>query len=643
MESLVDQIEVLEPTIADQIAAGEVVNRPASVVKELLENAVDAGARNITMAIVDAGQTLVQVIDDGKGMSPRDAKMAFKRHATSKIRSADDLWQLRTFGFRGEALASIASVAQVELKTKREGDELGAIITVNGGVLSEPIPISCSNGTSITVKNLFFNTPARRKFLKSAGYERQVLIAEFEKVAMANPEISFIFQNENEPQPLVLRPSSLRERVGAIIKKNISKSLIPIGLKTEGVSVTGWTSAPLQSGINSTKNSHFFVNGRFMRNMLLQKSVAQAYGKLLPGGQYPYFYIFIDIDPTKIDVNIHPTKTEIKFENESEIWQLVNSAVRKALGGVALAPAIDFANPAVELPNYNPNLDIESLEMPKITSERPYNPFRVPNMGTTGGGRGGKKEFDPEMAIFDENMTKGFYKNSAFDEVASNFFNDGESNFGELDVEFIDDQSQMVQQGIELEIDVTNIVAFQLPGGYIATPTETGLAVIDYRRALERIAYDRLQETIENNSFASQMELIPQQIELPQTEAALLLEVAGELAKFGFEIGDMGKGVVALYAMPAAISTKTDAETLINEIVDELEKGAKVDKMFSQKIINAIAKGVARQKVETLNIGQMQNIINDIFKCQQPMFTNNGLTIITVIGNEEIEKRFKKR
>lgn len=638
-----DLIQILDPTIADQIAAGEVVNRPASVVKELLENAIDAGAKNITMAIVDAGQTLIQIIDDGRGMGPRDAKMAFKRHATSKIKSADDLWHLETFGFRGEALASIASVAQVELKTKRPEDELGCLISVNGGILSDPIPVSCANGTSIIVKNLFFNTPARRKFLKSQGYERQVLILEFEKVAMANPSVGFVFQNENEPQPLVFRASTLRERVGAIIKKNINKSLIPVGLKVDDVAISGWTSAPSQSGVNSTKNSHFFVNGRFMRNMLLQKAVAQAYGKLLPAGQYPFFYLFVDIDPTKIDVNIHPTKTEIKFENEAVIWQLVNSAVRKALGGAALAEAIDYDNPAVDMPNYNPNIDIDQLEIPKISAARSYNPFKMPS-GSIVGGRA-KSEFDPETAIFDENLVRGFYKNSAFDDVANSFFKEGDSNFGELDIEYIEAKQEPSQLDLQMEVEDEhlNISVFQLPNGYIATPIETGLAVIDYRRALERITYDRMFERLNDNGFASQMELIPQQVELSQSEAAMLLSVNSELARLGFEIGDMGQGIVAVYAMPAVISEKMDAETIINQIVDELEKGAKIEGVFEQKIVNAIVRSVSKQRVETLTLLQMQNIVNDLFSSSQPMFTNSGNPIVYTLNNDEIDKRFKKR
>lgn len=634
-----DLIQVLEPTIADQIAAGEVVNRPASVVKELLENAVDAGAKNITLAIVDAGQALVQVIDDGKGMTPRDAKMAFKRHATSKIKSAEDLWQLKTFGFRGEALASIASVAQVELKTKRAEDELGCIIEVNGGVLGDPIPTSCNNGTSITVKNLFFNTPARRKFLKTAAYERQVIILEFEKVAMANPNVGFVFQNENEPQPLVLRPSTLRERVGAIIKRNINKSLIHVSLKTEEITISGWTSAPSQSGPSSTKNSHFFVNGRFMRNMLLQKSVSQAYGKLLPPGQFPFFYIFIDIDPEKIDVNIHPTKTEIKFEDESLVWQMVNSAVRKALGGAAVAPTLDFAHPAVEMPNFNPNVNIEDLPIPKV-SARPYNPFKIPVSGAPKPIKG----FDPEKAVFDENMSAGFYKNSAFDNIANDFFAEGESNFGERTIEYIQEEVPS-QQGLEMEevIENHNIVAFQLPNGYIATPMESGLAIIDYRRALERITYERLLGEIKNGCNASQMELIPQQVELSQSEAALLVSFSAEIAKLGFEISDMGSGVIAVYAMPAVLSEKCDPADILQQIVEELENGAKIDDMFNDKIATAIAKGVAKQRVQTLTLEQMQNIVADIFNCNQPSLTNGGLTIINYVNNDEIEKRFKKR
>lgn len=635
------EILELSPTIANQIAAGEVVGRPASVVKELMENAVDAGAKNVTLHAVDAGGTLIQIIDDGKGMSPEDAKMAFKRHATSKIKTSEDLWQLQTFGFRGEALASIASVAQVEMKTRRECDEVGALLRVDGGIMGEVEPVQSPVGTSISVRNLFYNTPARRKFLKSASYERQVLISEFEKVAMANPHISFAFQNENDV-PQLFRVSTLRERVGAIIKKTISKSLIPVSTDTEFLKIKGWVSAPSQSGKNPTKNSHFFVNGRFMRSNILQKAVANAYGSMIAPGQHPYFYLFIDIDPSKIDINIHPTKTEVKFENESDLWQLINASVRRALGAASLSPSIEFSEASlVDIPNYNPSIDINAIGVPRTTSASTYDPFtttRHPQRRSDSG-----TNIDPENVPFTESFMS--FRGSAFDEVASDFFasvNSPNTNGGVSDI-----GSQNFQTELEniAENVIDNIQVMQIYGRYISTIINGQFAIIHASRAMERIAYERIKTSIEGTNIASQMELMPEQIELSHKEAKLLMDHTIEIHKMGFDIVDMGAGVVTLYALPAYLVGKVSTKNIILALVESLELNIEQLASPEDSIAGILAKTAAGDKRHTSITNEQANtMVKDLLTCAEPTYTpTSGLPIITIIKQDELEKRFKKR
>ena len=635
------EILELSPTIANQIAAGEVVGRPASVVKELMENAVDAGAKNITLHAVDAGGTLIQIIDDGKGMSPEDAKMAFKRHATSKIKTSEDLWQLQTFGFRGEALASIASVAQVEMKTRREDDEVGALLRVDGGIMGEIEPVQCPVGTSISVRNLFYNTPARRKFLKSASYERQVLISEFEKVAMANPHISFAFQNESDA-PQMFRVSTLRERVGVIIKKAISKSLIPVSTDTEFVKIKGWVSAPSQSGKNPTKNSHFFVNGRFMRSNILQKAVANAYGTMIAPGQHPYFYLFIDIDPTKIDINIHPTKTEVKFENESDLWQLINASVRRALGAASLAPSIEFSEASlVDIPNYNPAIDINAIGVPRTTSASTYDPFtatRHPQRRSTSG-----MNVDPENIPFTESFMS--FRGSAFDEVASDFFSSTDSSEQSGNSTDISSMSFQTELDNIAENNMENIQVMQIYGRYISTILNGQFAMIDASRAMERIAYERLKTYVEGATIASQMELMPEQIELSHKEAKLLMDHTDELHKMGFDIVDMGAGVVTLYALPAYLVGKVSTKNIILALVESLELNVEEMTNSTDAIAGILAKAASGDKRHTtVTNEQAITMVQDLLSCAEPTYTpTSGLPIITIIKQDELEKRFKKR
>lgn len=630
-------IKLLGAAVADQIAAGEVVNRPSSVVKELMENSVDAAASNITLIIQEAGHTLVQVIDDGAGMSPQDAIAAFQRHATSKIATAEDLYKLTTFGFRGEALPSISSVAQVEMRTRREEDDLGVELNISASTLTSQKNVHCPKGTSISVRNLFFNTPARRKFLKSPSYERRVIISEFEKIALANPHITFTLQNENDPTPIVFRSTTLRQRVAEIVKKTLDRSLLPIDLQTPSLNLKGWISSPQQSGVNPTKNSHFFVNGRFMRNTSLQKAVAQAYGRLLPQGHHPYFYIFLEIDPAQIDVNIHPTKTEIKFEDEQLVWQMVNSAVRKGLGSASVAPSIDFANPVtIDIPAYRPLSDSE-LHTPRTTATRGYNPFSLRAMGNSWNPA---PEFDPEQIPFREDLPPNLRSlgRRPTDPNATGTPEDQNSE------DYTHNWEEMPSAGFNQEqMDIlpqATLQAIQYGGRYLLCPLDQGVAMIDYPRAVERIAFEKMSLTA---SQSSQMALIPEHLELSTADAATLSDAADELSALGFEIGNMGNGHITVCAMPAALTGKITAAQAIEELLETLGNKPDADNTLHTKLIAALARSATRVKPRQLSATESSHLITELLQCSQPGYTPAGLPIISMITTDEIEKRLKKR
>ncbi|MFI3295256.1 MAG: DNA mismatch repair endonuclease MutL [Rikenellaceae bacterium] len=683
-------IELLSATVADQIAAGEVVNRPAAVVKELLENAVDAGAQNIVLKIVDAGHTMIQIIDDGCGMSPEDALMAYKRHATSKIRSADDLFALSTFGFRGEALPSIASVTQLEMKTRREQDELGIEVTISGGEFQGQRSVQCDRGTSIAVRNIFYNTPARRKFLRTIATERKQILIELERVAMVNPQICFTYQNENDT-PVVYRATTQRQRVGELIKKQVDKSLLPVEVSVSHFSLKGWISEPHQYAKSTVSSGYFFINGRFMKNLALAKAVVNGYGRLLPQGAFPYFYLFMQVDPTQIDVNIHPTKTEVKFEDEQTIWQLVNTAVRRTLGSANVAPTIDFANPvSIDIPAYRA-IDSSSLRTPKTTDRAGYNPFAVETPSgfspmaidiDTPPSDGGfsrnnwapASEFDPEQIPFTEDIPDYLLNRQlsseqlleqqaapsseeSFEELESLESSYGEfvsqESFSEItspeeQSEFIEQPSYQWQQEqapshqqstLDIEYSITE--ALQWGARYLITTHTQGVVVIDYPRALERISYERLMRTI-NLSHAGQKLLMPEMIDMTLAEAQQLLGVSEELATMGLEIVDMGSGSISIYSMPSILIDKISPGELIAQITEAI-LGNMAAQNIKEKIVEAISSSTSRIRPTTLSESERVNIINELFCCSEPAYTPSGLPVIHKLEGSQIEKFFKRR
>lgn len=630
-------INQLPQHVANQIAAGEVVQRPASIVKELLENSIDAGAMSITLICEDGGRTLIQVIDDGVGMDAEDAIKAFQRHATSKISIADDLFNLHTFGFRGEALASIASVSETQMSTMRAQDTIGIQININGGALVSQSPVSTTTGTNIAVRNLFFNTPARRKFLKSVASENKQVMLEVQRVAMVNPDVEFQIILDNKA-PLRLASSNLHQRITALTSKSLGGKLLSIDSDTPIARISGYIgnaeAARKQSG-----DQYFFVNGRFMRNPYLQKAVVNGYGKLLTADQYPTFFIYIEVEPSKLDVNIHPTKSEVKFEEEHAIWQLISSSVRQTLGKHNIVPSLDFDNPTpVDIPVYNSSED--GYSAPKVALKQNYNPFQSydasswespPSKSAIWGN-------DPERAPFVEQIP-GYL---TFDKDNKPIFetpesqSESEHEYKSLEIGFQQDEAKEPEQ-LELPMDIeTSFNSLQWGGRYVVTTTADGILIIDYPRAMQRIAYEKM---LRNDHFSStsEAELHPQIVELSMAEHRLLIDSEDEVTDLGFVVSNMGGTTVALQAMPSELSGKVSVEEAIAALIEGLETpNAKQSR--KQTLASLVTRNISRTTPRILRPTEIRALINDLLATEEPSFTPDGLPVIEVLNPKEIFK-----
>ena len=515
---MADIIHLLPDSVANQIAAGEVIQRPASVIKELVENAIDAGASQIRINIKDAGRTLIQIIDNGSGMSDTDARMSFERHATSKIKSANDIFAIRTMGFRGEALASIAAIADVELRTKEHDKDLGTFIHISGSVIISQEPISCDNGTNFQIKNLFFNVPARRKFLKSNPAELKHIINEVQRVALANPEIS-ITLHHNGSSIYELNGSNKRVRIVSMFGKSINQSLVPIDTETSLAKITGYIGQP-QHAKKKMGEQFFFVNQRFMKHPYFHRAIMQAYEKILPPDAIPSYFIYFDINPADIDVNIHPTKTEIKFENESAIWQILHASVREALGKFNVVPSIDFDQAgSVDIPM--PLHDFSEVTIPEIKVNPNYNPFETSTPTKNYSGGSSSSSYRPrEQAVPGnwQSLYKGLEKETHTSEIP------------------IDEPVQF-----RMEEQQNTKISVQFKNKYILTPVKSGLMVIDQKRAHERILYERLMQVLESHEVASQQHLFPETFELNASDATLLTSILPDLRALGFDVREFGR------------------------------------------------------------------------------------------------------
>lgn len=600
-----DVIKLLPDSVANQIAAGEVIQRPASVVKELLENSVDAGGKNIRVIIKDSGKTLIQVIDDGSGMSETDARLAFERHATSKITTAQDLFAITTKGFRGEALASVAAVAMVELKTRREDSDTGIMIVISGSKVETQEPCSCSAGSSFSVKNLFFNIPARRKFLKSDNTEIRHIVNEFQKVVLAHPDIKFsLHHNDNEIYNLI--PGNLRQRIIGVFGKQINNELINLETETSLIIIKGFIGKP-ENARRTYGEQFFFVNNRFMKHPYFHKAVVEAYQNILPPEAIPSYFIFMEADPASIDINIHPTKTEIKFEDERAIWQILMASVREALGRFNIVPSLDFDNEAlIEMPVISSSGNIPG--QPEIQINTQFNPFTA-----------------------DENQitSPGYIERFERDNIAN-----WEKLYSSL--EKGDDNTEPIENLKESQRKL-----FQIKNKYIVCPVKSGLMLIDQKRAHERILYEKFLDCISNNRAVSQVDMFPVTMKLNPADYFILKEIEAELELLGFKIKHSGKNKVIIKGRPSGSDYSDPLEML--EILLEDYKNTQEDPTTGAKVkvAAAMASASAIPYGKTLSQHEMEDLFDTLFACHAPNYTSKGKPVISIILLDEIDKRFK--
>lgn len=626
-----DIIHLLPDSIANQIAAGEVIQRPASVVKELVENAIDAGAGHIQVNIKDAGRTLIQVIDDGKGMSETDARMAFERHATSKISSAEDLFSLHTMGFRGEALASIAAVAHVELRTRLQGSELGTKLSMAGSTLQDIEPDACTEGSIFSIKNLFFNVPARRKFLKSNETEFRNIINEFERIALVNPQVA-LGLNHNDTEIFNLPESGLRQRIINVYGKSLNQKLLSVDAQSSLVTISGFVGRP-DSAKKRGALQYFFVNGRFMKHPYFHKAVMQAYEQLIPPGEQPNYFIYFTLDPSTIDVNIHPTKTEIKFENEQPIWQILMAATREALAKSSAIPTIDFdVEDAIDIPVYNPVKEADGFKAPSVQLDSGYNPFK-----SSSSSYAPPSSSSPKKSEFDwSQLYQGF--ESDRDAVRKDLEMMGEV----LDTEQ-DELAEPVKMAVggEALFAETATPCYQYKGRYIITALKSGLALIDQHRAHVRILFDQYLNNIRQQKGASQQVLFPEIIEFTAAEAAVLPVLLEDMRFIGFDLSNLGNNSYAINGLPAGLEN-VDQIVLIKDIVSRaIETGCEVHEEICESIALALAKAAAIRPGKVMSADEMDHLIATLFSCPNSNLTPDGKTIVSMLTDEELEKRFK--
>lgn len=619
-----DIIHLLPDSIANQIAAGEVIQRPASVVKELVENAVDAGAGHIQVNIKDAGRTLVQVIDDGKGMSETDARMAFERHATSKISTADDLFSLHTMGFRGEALASIVAVSQVELRTRLKGAELGTHLVFSGSELESVEPDACTEGSIFSVKNLFFNVPARRKFLKSNETEFRNIINEFERIALVNSQVALSLYH-NDTEIFNLPESGLRQRIVNVYGKTLNQKLLSVDAQSSLVTISGFVGRP-DSAKKRGALQYFFVNGRFMKHPYFHKAVMQAYEQLIPAGEQPNYFIYFTLDPATIDVNIHPTKTEIKFENEQPIWQILMAATREALAKSSAIPTIDFdVEDAIDIPVYNPVKEAAPYKAPRVQVNSGYNPFETSSYK--------KPEFDWSKLYNDFEGDRNAIRQGA--ELTGSFW---APDISEPTIEA--DEVAVQDTSGSLFNDVSN-PCYQYKGKYIITSLKSGLALIDQHRAHVRILFDQYITNIRQQRGASQQVLFPEIVEFTASEATVLPTLLEDMRFIGFDLTNLGNNSYAINGLPAGVEN-LDPVSLIRNMVDRvIDTGCEVHEEICDSLALSLAKAAAIRPGKILSGEEMDNLLASLFSCQESNLTPDGKTIISKLTDEELEKRFK--
>ena len=615
---MTDVIQLLPDSVDNQIAAGEVIQRPASVIKELVENAVDAGAHTVNVLVVDAGRTSIQVIDDGCGMSETDARLAFERHATSKIRKADDLFDLHTMGFRGEALPSIVAVSQVELRTRRQSDEVGTCLVLSGSRVESQEPCSCPVGSSFLVSNLFFNVPARRKFLKTNATELNNILTAFERIVLVYPDIHFTLHS-NGQELMNLRAGTLRQRITDVYGRRYGQDLLPVSVETAMCRITGFVAKP-ETARKKGVAECFFVNGRFMKHPYFHKAVQQAYDRLIPAGMHVPYLIYFEVSPADIDVNIHPTKTEIKFENEQAIWQILTAAVKDAIGQFCEIPQIDFDTEGrPDIPVYNPNTqntqstqDIPSF--PKTSGNPSYNPFTPSQKKASNGWEQLYEDLQPAHSPSASSPT---------------FFDDG----------FLPDSDVAPSPaGRDFLTADKSPVHYQYKGCYIMTAVKSGLMVIDQYRADVRIRYEQCLAQLQARSAETQQVLFPEVVQFAPSEQPLLEHILPRLSAIGFELTDLGQGSFAVNGIPTGLDGLNYVQLLHDMVADAVSSAGDSMDELNKTLALSMARHVAIPQGQVLSNSEMENLVNELFACSNVNYTPDGKAILGILPQRDIEK-----
>lgn len=634
-----DIIKLLPDSVANQIAAGEVIQRPASVIKELVENAIDAGATSIQIVLKDAGRTLIQVIDNGKGMSDTDARLAFERHSTSKISKAEDLFSLQTMGFRGEALASIAAIAQVELRTRAKGAQLGTKIMINASKCESQEPDMCPEGSNFMIKNIFFNVPARRKFLKSNQVELSNIIKEYEKLALVNHHVDFSLSN-NDKLLNKFSGGSFKQRIASLWGAKVDQQLVPLSTDTSLVRITGFVSKP-ESARKRNFLQFLFVNGRFMRHPYFHKAIISSYSELIPDDEQPNYFLNFSVDPESIDVNIHPTKTEIKFENELPIWQILAAAVKESLGRFSAVPQIDFDTiDAPEIPAFN---DHTVVTAPEDGIDPTYNPFKPQSKSSAGGGSsyhpqsagnfGGYSSNPlPDWEKLYQNFEKG--KQEGIASITEQDVEDSFSDIGEV---------EPVNNGVQAEIitpDMSSAMCMQMKGRYILSPIKSGLMIVDQHRAHVRVLFEQYIKQLDATTISSQRVLFPEVLQLTTSQNIILKELEPEMEKIGFNLAQLSGNDWSINAVPAGMENVNIKDTIL-QVIDEVSMGGtSITTKVYESIALRVAKSAAIPYGKTMLQEEMDTLLSKLLCLPNPNYTPDGKTIISVLSNDQLEKMF---
>lgn len=625
-----DIIKVLPDSVANQIAAGEVIQRPASVIKELVENAIDAHATTVQIILKDAGRTLIQVIDDGDGMTETDARLAFERHSTSKIRKADDLFSLHTMGFRGEALASIAAISQIELRTCRRGAEIGTRIEISASKCERQDADVCQHGCNFMVKNLFFNVPARRKFLKSNQVELSNIVREFEKLALVNPEVEFTLVH-NDNTMYQLRGGNFKQRILAVFGRSLEAGLIPISLDTSLVRIEGFVCKP--ENVRKRNFLQFlFVNGRYMRHQYFHKAILTSYDQLIPDDTQPNYFLNFSVEPETIDVNIHPTKTEIKFENEVPIWQILSAAVKESLGRFSVGPSIDFdTEGAPDIPVFQQG--VVDVAAPKLDLDPTYNPFEPSGKSS---GQAAPHSDSPGS------WTPKPHPAMDWEKLYSNFESSKLKGIESFDSS--PDEGEWSQKSLPGDsgddADVVSQSMLQIKGKYILLSVKSGIMLVDQHRAHIRVLYDRYMRQMGGNSIVSQSILFPEVLHLSASQNLILQDLQEEIEKIGFSLSDLGGNDWSISGIPAGVEG-VDVKELLLQVIDSIiEGGDSIATRVSEHIALTVAERAAIPYGRMMGQEEMERLIGDLMKLPQPNYTPSGKTVICMMSIDQVARMF---